>query len=74
MFTWFLTDQPVRDWGSAAKSNTARFGKFHRAMLEEGIWLPPAQFEAAFLSAAHSMDDISQTVEAARKAFATIKG
>ena len=42
-------------------------------MLEEGIWLPPSQFEAAFLSAAHSMDDISQTVVAAQKAFAALK-
>jgi len=73
MFTWFFTDQAVTDWDSAAKSNTALFGKFHRAMLEEGIWLPPSQFEAAFLSAAHSMDDISQTVVAAQKAFATLK-
>jgi len=73
MFTWFFTGDPVTDWDSAAKSNTALFGKFHRAMLEQGIWLPPSQFEAAFLSAAHSMDDISETVEAARKAFAAIK-
>ena len=73
MFTWFFTGEPVTDWDSAAKSDTALFGKFHRAMLEEGIWLPPSQFEAAFLSAAHSMDDISQTVEAARKAFAALK-
>jgi len=73
MFTWFFTSEPVTDWDSAAKSDTALFGKFHRAMLEEGIWLPPSQFEAAFLSAAHSMDDISQTVEAARKTFAAIK-
>jgi glutamate-1-semialdehyde 2,1-aminomutase len=73
MFTWFFTGDPVTDWDSAAKSDTALFGKFHRGMLEEGIWLPPSQFEAAFLSAAHSMDDISQTVEAARKAFAALK-
>ena len=72
MFTWFFTGDPVTDWDSAAKSDTALFGKFHRAMLEEGIWLPPSQFEAAFLSTAHSMDDISQTVEAARKVFAAI--
>ena len=73
MFTWFFTGEPVTDWESAAKSNTQLFGKFHRAMLEEGIWLPPSQFEAAFVCAAHSMDDISQTVEAARKAFAAIQ-
>jgi glutamate-1-semialdehyde 2,1-aminomutase len=73
MFTWFFTDQPVTEWDSAATSNTQLFAKFHRAMLEEGVWLPPSQFEAAFLSAAHSMDDISQTVEAAHKAFGAIK-
>ena len=73
MFTWFFTGEPVTDWDSAAKSDTALFGKFHRAMLEEGIWLPPSQFEAAFLSAAHSMDDISETVQAARKVFAMLK-
>jgi len=73
MFTWFFTGDPVTDWDSAAKSDTALFGKFHRGMLEEGIWLPPSQFEAAFVSAAHSMDDISQTVEAARKVFAALK-
>ena len=73
MFTWFFTGEPVTDWDSAAKSDTQLFGKFHRAMLEEGIWLPPSQFEAAFLSAAHSMDDISQTVVAAQKAFAALK-
>jgi glutamate-1-semialdehyde 2,1-aminomutase len=73
MFTWFFTSDPVTDWPSAAKSDTAAFGKFHRAMLENGVWLPPSQFEAAFLSAAHTMDDISRTVEAARQAFASIK-
>jgi glutamate-1-semialdehyde 2,1-aminomutase len=73
MFTWFFSAGPVTDWDSAARSDTALFGKFHRAMLEEGIWLPPSQFEAAFLSAAHSMDDISQTVEAARRAFKSLK-
>jgi len=73
MFTWFFTGDPVTDWDSAAKSDTVLFGKFHHAMLEEGIWLPPSQFEAAFLSAAHSMDDISQTVVAARKAFTAIR-
>jgi glutamate-1-semialdehyde 2,1-aminomutase len=73
MFTWFFTRDPVKDWDSAAKSDTALFGKFHRAMLEEGIWLPPSQFEAAFLSVAHSMDDIGQTVEAARRIFKSLK-
>ena len=72
MFTWFFTSEPVTDWDSAAKSDTALFGKFHRAMLEEGIWLPPSQFEAAFLSAAHTAEDIQQTIAAARQAFTLV--
>jgi len=71
MFTWFFTGEPVTDWPSAAKSDTAAFGRFHRAMLERGVYLPPSQFEAAFLSAAHTMDDVSQTVDAARAALKT---
>jgi glutamate-1-semialdehyde 2,1-aminomutase len=69
MFTWFFTGEPVTDWGTAAKSNTEVFGRFHRAMLNAGVWLPPSQFEAAFLSAAHTDDDVRETVAAAREAF-----
>jgi glutamate-1-semialdehyde 2,1-aminomutase len=61
MFTIFFTDQPVTDWESAKKSDTARFADFHRAMLEGGVYLPPSQFEAAFVSAAHSEEDIRTT-------------
>ncbi|HEV8525156.1 MAG TPA: glutamate-1-semialdehyde 2,1-aminomutase [Terriglobales bacterium] len=73
MFTLFFTSEPVTDWNSAAKSDTAAFGKVHRAMLEDGIYLPPSQFEAAFLSAAHTEEDVGLTVEAARKAFRAVK-
>ena len=73
MFTCFFTDQPVTNWDSAAKSDAERFGRFHRAMLDKGVWLPPSQFEAAFLSAAHSGEDLRATVQAARTAFSTIK-
>jgi glutamate-1-semialdehyde 2,1-aminomutase len=69
MFTWFFCEGPVTDWESAAKSDTERFGRWHRAMMDAGVWLPPSQFEAAFLSAAHSDDDVSRTVEAARQAL-----
>ena len=65
MFTWFFTDQPVTDWESAKNSDTARFAKFHRHMLEQGIYLPPSQFEAAFISAAHTEEDIRKTIQAA---------
>ena len=54
MFTFFFTDQPVTDYDSAKRSDTARFGRFFRLMLERGVYLAPSQFEAAFLSAAHS--------------------
>ncbi len=69
MFTFFFTDQPVTDYESAKRSDTARFGRFFRAMLDRGIYLAPSQFEAAFLSAAHTDEDIRQTVAAAREAF-----
>ena len=72
MFTWFFTGGEVTDWASAAKSDTKKFGSFHRAMLERGIYLPPSQFEAAFLSAAHSNVDIHQTITAAVEAFQKI--
>jgi glutamate-1-semialdehyde 2,1-aminomutase len=70
MFTWFFTEGPVTDWESAAKADTAAFGKFFRAMLDAGVYLPPSQFEAAFLGAAHTEEDVQKMIEAARKAFA----
>ena len=73
MFTWFFTEKPVHDWDSAAKCDTAAFAAFHRNMLESGVFLPPSQFEAAFLSAAHSEEDIERTIAAATKAFKSIK-
>jgi glutamate-1-semialdehyde 2,1-aminomutase len=73
MFTWFFTSGPVTDWDSASKSDTAAFARFFRAMLDNGIYLPPSQYEAAFLSAAHSPEDVRQTVAAAKQAFATVK-
>jgi glutamate-1-semialdehyde 2,1-aminomutase len=72
MFTWFFTDHPVKDWETASKCDTAAFGRFHHAMLDAGIYLPPSQFEAAFFSAAHTEEDVSQTVAAAREAFALV--
>jgi glutamate-1-semialdehyde 2,1-aminomutase len=70
MFTWFFTPGPVTDWTSAAKSDTDAFGRFFRAMLEHGVFLPPSQFEAAFLSSAHSEADVHKTISAAKHAFA----
>ncbi len=70
MFTWFFTPGPVTDWTSAAKSDTEAFGRFFRAMLDSGVYLPPSQFEAAFLGAVHSDSDVQQTIAAAKQAFA----
>jgi glutamate-1-semialdehyde 2,1-aminomutase len=69
MFTWFFNPGPVTDWNSAAKSNTEAFGRFFRSMLDNNVYLPPSQFEAAFLSAAHTQEDIRQTIAAAKQAF-----
>jgi glutamate-1-semialdehyde 2,1-aminomutase len=69
MFTWFFQDGPVFDWDSAAKSDTKAFPRFHRGMLEKGVYLPPSQYEAMFLSAAHSEEDISQTVDATQNSL-----
>jgi glutamate-1-semialdehyde 2,1-aminomutase len=72
MFTWFFTGAPVTDFASAAQSDTTAFARFHRAMLEQGVWLPCSQFEAAFMSTAHTMGDIRQTVDAAKNALEAV--
>jgi glutamate-1-semialdehyde 2,1-aminomutase len=72
MFTWFFTGDPVTDFAGAARASTQRFAAFHQAMLEAGVWLPPSQFEAVFLSTAHTEADVQTTVEAGRRALATI--
>ena len=66
MFTAFFTKRPVTDWTSAAKSDTKKFARFHRHMRERGIALPPSQFEAWFVSAAHTRADLERTAEAIR--------
>jgi len=66
MFTWFFTKGPVTDFATAATSDTEAFGRFHRRMLESGVWLPPSQYEAAFVSAAHGDAEIEQVLQAAR--------
>ena len=72
MFTWFFTPGPVTDWNSASKSDTEAFGRFFRNMLDSGVYLPPSQYEAAFLSAAHTADDVQKTIAAAKQAFAMV--
>jgi glutamate-1-semialdehyde 2,1-aminomutase len=73
MWTSFFTDEPVVDWDSANKSDRQRYGKFFHAMLEEGVYLAPSQFEAGFVSLAHTDETIERTVAAARKALAEIR-
>ena len=72
MFTWFFTKGPVTDWGSASKSDSEAFGRFFRNMLDAGVYLPPSQYEAAFLSAAHTEDDVKKTVATAKQAFTMV--
>jgi glutamate-1-semialdehyde 2,1-aminomutase len=69
MFTGFFTEKKVRDFASAKSSDTARFGKYFLSMLKNGVNLAPSQFEAAFMSLAHTKADIDKTVEAARKSL-----
>jgi len=74
MFTWFFRPAPVTDWDSASKSNTEAFGKFFRSMLDHGVYLPPSQYEAAFLGASHTEEDVQKTIAAAKQAFAAVRG
>jgi glutamate-1-semialdehyde 2,1-aminomutase len=69
MFTWFFTPERVKDFASAATSDTAAFARFHRAMLERGVWLPPSQYEAAFVSTAHGDAEVALVLSAARDAL-----
>jgi glutamate-1-semialdehyde 2,1-aminomutase len=69
MYTFFFTDGPVTDWESAKRCDTARFKQFFHWMLDRGIYMAPSQFEAGFLSSAHSEDDIARTVAAAREFY-----
>jgi len=69
LLTPFFTDRPVRDYESALASDTAAYGRFFRGMLARGIYPPPSQFEAWFLSAAHSDRDVKTTIAAARAAM-----
>jgi glutamate-1-semialdehyde 2,1-aminomutase len=71
MFTFFFSPEPVTDWESAKKCDTARFGKFFHFLLERGVYIAPSQFEAGFVSVAHSEEDIRATVKAAREFFET---
>ncbi|NWF92437.1 MAG: glutamate-1-semialdehyde 2,1-aminomutase [Syntrophaceae bacterium] len=72
MFTLFFTEGPVRDYRSAKTSDTNRFARFFTEMMKEGIYLPPSQFEAWFVSLAHTQKDLDRTIEACDHAFNAI--
>ncbi len=74
MFCSFFSAETVVDHSSAKRSDGKRYALFFRAMLENGVYLPPSQFEAAFLSLAHSDQDIERTVRAAEAAFSGLGG
>ena len=69
MWTSFFTGEPVVDWDSANKCDRQLYGKFFHAMLNEGVYLAPSQFEAAFVSLAHTDEILDQTIEAAKKSY-----
>ncbi|UFP94062.1 glutamate-1-semialdehyde 2,1-aminomutase [Gloeobacter morelensis] len=72
MFTLFFTEGPVRNFGEAKRSDLQKFARFHRGMLERGVYLAPSQFEAGFMSLAHTEEDIDYTVAAARTVLAAL--
>ncbi|MBC6429756.1 glutamate-1-semialdehyde-2,1-aminomutase [Nostoc sp. HG1] len=72
MFGLFFTSGPVHNYEDAKKSDTAKFGRFHRGMLERGVYLAPSQFEAGFTSFAHTEQDIEQTLAVARDVMSSL--
>ncbi|KYC37787.1 glutamate-1-semialdehyde aminotransferase [Scytonema hofmannii PCC 7110] len=72
MFGWFFTSGPVHSYEDAKKSDTAKFGRFHRGMLERGVYLAPSQFEAGFTSIAHTEEDIDRTLQASREVMSSL--
>lgn len=72
MFGFFFRKGPVKCFADAAKSDTEKFARWHRAMLERGVYLAPSQFEAGFMSLAHTDEDIDRTIAAAKEVFATL--
>jgi len=72
MFTLFFTEEPVTDFDSAKKSDAAKFARYFSAMVDQGIYLPPSQFEVCFVSSAHKKEDLDRTINAVRKALSDI--
>ncbi|MBD1824226.1 glutamate-1-semialdehyde 2,1-aminomutase [Cyanobacteria bacterium FACHB-DQ100] len=72
MFGFFFAEGPVHSYEDAKKSDLSKFSKFHRGMLEQGVYLAPSQFEAGFTSLAHTDEDIDRTIEAARSVMSSL--
>lgn len=74
MFGFYLSDEPVTDWSSASRSDREGFSRLHRALLDEGVYLPPSPFEACFTSSAHGSEEVAKTANAFASAFKTAYG
>lgn len=72
MFGFFFCEGPVKNFADASKSDTDKFARWHRGMLQRGVYLAPSQYEAGFMSTAHTEEDIEFTLEAAREVFASL--
>ena len=72
MFGWFFVDGPVLSFSDAEKSDGAKFGRWHKAMLERGVYLAPSRFEAGFMSLAHTDEDIDNTIAIANEVMKTL--
>jgi len=72
MFGFFFCEGPVTCFADATKSDTEKFGRWHRAMLNRGVYLAPSQYEAGFMSLAHTEEDIEKTIQAAKEVFAEL--
>ena len=72
MFTIFFNSKKVIDYDTATKSDTVMFSKFFKTLLYKGVMFPPSQFETAFVSSSHSIDDMEKTLGAISKAFKSL--
>ena len=72
MMTLFFNNGPVTDWDSASKSNTQKFSRYFWGLIERGVYMPCSQFEALFVSAAHTEADIDQTIAMAKEVLAEL--
>merc|ERR1712178_106166 len=72
MFGFFFTEGPVKCFADAAKSDTEKFARWHRGMLERGVYLAPSQYEAGFMSLAHTEADVEHTIAMAKEVFAEL--